>query len=78
MAFTRLLFPEPETPLTQVKAPRGIFTEMSLRLFSLAPSIMIDFPFPFLLVLGMGIVFLPARYWPVNDSSLLIKASDEP
>ena len=33
----RELFPDPETPVTQVMIPRGIFTSIFFRLFSLAP-----------------------------------------
>ena len=35
--FTRLDLPEPDTPVTQVRVPKGISTSISFKLFSVAP-----------------------------------------
>jgi hypothetical protein len=37
MSFTRVDFPDPETPVTATKTPSGTSTSMSFRLFSFAP-----------------------------------------
>ena len=39
MSLTRVDFPEPLTPVTATKEPRGMATSTSLRLFSFAPLI---------------------------------------
>ena len=67
--FTRDDFPLPDTPVTQLKASRGNLTSRFLRLFSEAPRISRNLPFPVLRVLGTGINCFPLRYWPVMDSS---------
>ena len=69
ISCTKVLFPEPDTPVMQTKSPRGISTSISLRLCSLAPMIFMLFPLGFLLSRGTRICFLPLRYWPVRDSS---------
>ncbi len=46
MSFTSVDFPEPETPVTAVKTPSGNFTVMFLRLFSVAPATVRNFPVP--------------------------------
>ena len=58
----RVDFPLPETPVTQVKVPTGIFKWTFLRLFPLAPLISINLPFfAFLLFLGIEIYFFPVN-----------------
>ena len=42
ISITRDDFPEPDTPVTDVIMPRGNFTLILLRLFSLAPKISIN------------------------------------
>ena len=67
MLNIRVLLPEPETPVTQIKSPSGISTSMFLRLCSDAPlRIMLLFK-GFLLFDGSGMMFLPDRYFPVMD-----------
>ena len=61
ISFTRVDFPEPETPVTQINCPSGNFTVISFRLCSDAPITSIDFPFDFLLFFGTLICFLPDR-----------------
>ena len=68
ISFTRELFPEPETPVTQVITPTGIFTEMPLRLFSLAP-VTASQPLGCRRWVGTGTCILPLKYWPVTDSA---------
>ncbi len=68
ISFTRELFPEPETPVTQVMTPVGIFTVMFFRLFSLAP-VTVSHPLGCLRSSGTGTCFFPERYWPVMESS---------
>ena len=72
------LFPDPETPVTAVKAPSGISTSIPLRLFSSAPRIFRKLPFPFRRASGTGICFLPDRYCPVIDSGQSLICSREP
>ena len=56
-----MLFPEPETPVTIVKVPKGISTDRSFKLFSLAPNTFIKLPFPFLLSFGVSINLSPLK-----------------
>ena len=51
-SFTNVLFPEPETPVTQVKTPNGNLTFMFFRLCSTPPFTSSALPFDFLLFLG--------------------------
>ena len=71
ISFTKELFPEPETPVTQVITPIGILTEIFFRLFSLAP-VMLSHPLGPRLTSGTGICFLPLKYCPVADSGICI------
>ena len=66
ISFTSVLLPDPETPVTHVKAPTGIRTSMSRRLFSRAPSTDSQ-PCGSRRVAGTGIVRAPDRYAPVTD-----------
>ena len=61
ISFINVLFPEPETPVTQVNTPSGILTSIFFKLFCFAPLISIDLPFDFLLLLGTLICFLPLK-----------------
>ena len=68
-SFTRVDFPEPETPVTQVNTPNGNFTLIFFKLFSVAFFTSITFDFiGFLLVFGTSIFFLPLKYCPVTES----------
>jgi flagellar basal body rod protein FlgG len=78
ISLTSELFPEPETPVTQVKTPRGTFTLIFLRLFSSAPIIDKVLPLPVLLLSGTGIFLSPERYLPVIESLQLIISSAVP
>ena len=72
-------FPEPLTPVIAVNAPNGNFTSISFKLLCLAPLISKNCPrFAFFLTSGVGIVFLPAKYAPVIDSSSIITSEGGP
>ena len=63
---TRVDFPLPDTPVTQVKLPSGIFKFTLLRLFPVAPVISKNLPFlANLLFDGTFILNLFDRYFPV-------------
>ncbi len=78
MSFTRVDFPEPDTPVTDTKQPRGISTLIFFRLCSLAPLIVIHLSLGILRSLGIGIVFFPAMYCPVIDSLFFFSCDTEP
>ena len=78
ISLISVLFPEPETPVTQTSLPSGIFTFTFLRLFSAAPRISINFPLPSLRFSGTGITLLWLRYWPVIDFSQALISSTSP
>lgn len=61
-SFTKVLFPEPETPVTQVNSPSGNLTFIPFRLFCVAFIISIAFLVCFLLCFGTKIFFLPLKY----------------
>ena len=64
---TRVDFPLPETPVTQVKLPNGILRFTLLRLFPVAPVISKNLPFfANLLFVGTFILNLLDRYFPVT------------
>jgi len=69
ISYIKVDFPEPETPVIQVKVFRGIFTSIFFKLCSSAPIISKYLPFPFLLLSGISIFNLFDRYFPVNDLS---------
>ena len=66
ISLMRELFPEPETPVTQVITPNGIFTSIFFRLFSCAPTIFRN-PEGFSLFSGTGILIFPLKYAPVIE-----------
>ena len=76
MSFTRVDFPETDTPVTDTKTPSGTSTSISLRLFSLAP-LMTSFLLGSIALrfLGISIDLRPYRYAPVIDSLDAIKSS---
>ena len=57
ISFTNVLFPEPETPVTQINCPSGNFTFIFFKLCSVAPFTSIDFPLDFLRFLELIFVF---------------------
>ena len=67
ISFTKVLLPDPETPVTQVSTPTGMAASMFLRLFSRAPST-VSHPCGSRRVDGYGIARAPDRYAPVTDS----------
>ena len=77
-SFIKVLFPEPETPVTQMNSPSGNLTLIFFKLCSFAPTTSIDLPLDFLLFLGTGICFLPDKYWPVIESGTLAISSAVP
>ena len=77
-SFTKVDFPDPETPVTQLNTPSGILTLIFFKLFSVAFIISIDLPFDFLLFLGTEIFFLPLRYCPVIESATSFTSSAVP
>lgn len=60
-SFISVDLPDPETPVIHVNTPSGIFTFTFFKLFWVAPTTSMDFPFDFLLFLGMAILFLPLK-----------------
>ena len=50
ISFIKELFPDPDTPVTHINFPSGNLTLIFFRLFSFAPFISRNNPFPFLLV----------------------------
>src|SRR5574344_112671 len=54
--------PEPDTPVIQVKTPRGISIEISFKLCSVTPERIMCLPLPSRLLSGTGIVSEPAKY----------------
>ena len=61
-----------------VNTPNGNLTVKFLRLFSLAPTTVINCPFPFLLDSGTLTSFSPVKYWPVIDSLHALISSTVP
>ena len=62
MCNIKVDFPLPETPVTQVKVPTGIFKFTFFKLFPLAPLISINLPFfANLRFFGMAIYFFPDK-----------------
>ena len=74
----RVLFPLPDTPVTQVNVPSGNLTLIFFKLFSLAPFSSKNFPVPFLLFLGTSIHSLPLKYLPVRLFSSFATSSGVP
>ena len=68
ISLTRELFPEPDTPVTQVITPRGISTSTFFRLFSLAPRTFSQ-PVGCRRSGGTGMDLRPLKYAPVMESS---------
>ena len=66
MSITRVLFPDPETPVTQVNNPSGTFTSIFFKLFALAP-LRVKKSFAVLLFSGISIDKFPERYFPVSE-----------
>ena len=54
ISFTREDFPDPDTPVTAMKVPRGNATSTPRRLFSLAPRTTRELPLPLRLSVGTG------------------------
>ena len=74
-----LIFREPDTPVTQLNNPRGNFTLIFFKLFSVASCTSITFNFTcFLLFLGTAICFLPLKYCPVIEFSTCLISSAVP
>ena len=72
-------FPLPETPVTHVKQPKGIFKFTFFKLFPVAPPNCKNLPFlASLLFFGSAINFLLDKYFPVILSSFLIISSKLP
>ena len=59
--FTKLLLPEPDTPVTKTRFPKGNLTFMFFKLFSFAPFISINLPLPLRRFKGTSIFFLPLK-----------------
>ena len=69
MSTTNVDFPEPLTPVTQVKVPMGMRAVMFWRLFSVQPTTSIQ-PFSlegFKRFFGIGTVNSPVRYLAVSE-----------
>jgi ABC-type polar amino acid transport system ATPase subunit len=61
ISFTKLDFPLPETPVTQLISPTGISTSTFFKLFCLQPYTFNHLPSGAFLTVGTGILLLPAR-----------------
>ena len=77
MSLINVLFPEPDTPATQTKLFKGIFTSIFFKLFSVAPFISIKCLLV-LRLLGIGISFFPDKYIPVSEFLFFITSEGEP
>ena len=71
-------FPDPDTPVTTVRQPRGILTLIFLRLFSSAPRIDIYSLGFFVTKFFRVIFFFPERYMPVSECLFLTISSYVP
>ncbi|MEX2153022.1 MAG: hypothetical protein WD825_06745 [Gemmatimonadaceae bacterium] len=69
-SYTRVLFPDPETPVIADTAPRGILTSIPFKLCSRAPVSVSQRGPSLRRGFGTGMVFVPARYCPVIGLSL--------
>ena len=78
ISLTNEDLPEPETPVTQVSVPSGIVKSVCLRLFTAQPLTVMLLPLPLRRISGTGMNFLPERYCPVMDLSLLSSSSIVP
>ena len=61
-SLNKVDFPLPETPVIQVKVPKGISTDTFFKLCSVTPSSTMEFPFPLRRFSGTSIFKVPARY----------------
>ena len=77
ISLTRELFPDPETPVTQVMTPSGKFTLIFFRLCSFAPTTF-SHPVGFLRSDGTGIFSSPLKYFPVMEFGFFIRSSAVP
>ena len=59
---TRVDFPLPDTPVTEINFPNGNSAVKFFRLFSFAPRTTIFSLLPFLLFLGYGTICFPDKY----------------
>ena len=64
MSFTRVDFPEPDTPVTTVSNPTGNGTSMFFRLLARAPRTVSNFPLAARRLAGTGMLNSPERYLP--------------
>src|SRR2546428_13846958 len=71
MSFTSVDLPEPETPVTTVRTPRGKETSIFLKLLARAPSTERNFPLGDRREEGTGMRRDRERYRPVGDSLAL-------
>ena len=77
ISLTSELFPEPDTPVTQVITPNGKLTSIFFKLFSSAP-LTVKNPVGCFLSFGTGIFNSPLKYFPVIDSGHCIISSAVP
>ena len=77
-SFTSVLLPDPETPVTQIRVPRGKPASIPRRLCSVAPRTHSVSPFPARRWDGIGIALRPLRYAPVIDPSCSMIAEGGP
>src|SRR5690606_41189685 len=79
----RVLLPEPDTPVTQMKSPRGNSTSMFLRLWARAPRTRKTGRSPFSAgvyrrIWGTGMERRPDRYCPVRELGLAATSAGVP
>ena len=65
-------FPDPDTPVTLTKHPKGIDTSTFCKLFPDAPFKLRNLPVPFLLCVGIDIFFLFDKNCPVIELLFLM------
>ena len=78
ISFTKVLLPDPETPVIHTNFPKGILAVKFFKLFSLALATYINLPFPSLVSSGIIICFFPLKYCPVIESSFCNISSKVP
>ncbi|CAB4536558.1 unannotated protein [freshwater metagenome] len=76
MSLTSVDFPEPLTPVTDTKTPKGTSTSISFRLFSFAPfTTSLRLASIGRRIFGIAIDLRPDKYAPVIDSFDAIRSS---
>ena len=78
VSITSVDLPPPDTPVTQVKVPKGKEILIFFKLFPDASIISRNNPLPFFLILGISTFFSPDKYLPVIDFGDLLISFELP